>query len=290
MDAPTSLGRTPPNGEKAGFSPGLSSLKNPRRDSLEIPHKGKDDNMKTRIALGLFLVFVLTGVIGLSAQTMTDVRFLEMIEANTRFSQKFSADMLFKVNSVGKEPSTSEFVLYENSGKSIALFKSPARDRGKAILQMNNKYWMYFPKTKRSMVLAPVASMVGHASNADVLRPPLSTLYSIKLLDSKPKTGNRVVEFTATSREAPYGRIITWYEEDKPLRSEIYARSGVLLKKIFNDTHIRNNDGLGWFSTKTRIVDGKNERNYTTIVFSNIKILKTINESWFNPNNLGRVK
>ena len=29
--------KSPKNGEKAGFSPGFSSLKNPRRDFLEVP-------------------------------------------------------------------------------------------------------------------------------------------------------------------------------------------------------------------------------------------------------------
>ncbi|OQX29378.1 MAG: hypothetical protein B0D92_04100 [Spirochaeta sp. LUC14_002_19_P3] len=239
-----------------------------------------------------FMAFVFVVLVGwsLGAQNLSDEEFLRVLRKGEGYSPQFKATMLFEVNNPGGAPSVAELTLYENSGKSIAVFLSPARDKGKVILQLDSKYWLYFPKAKRSTVLSPLANMVGNASNGDVLRPPQAELYDISLLEDTPKKGNRTVQFLASSRKAPYGKIIAYYENDKILATELYSRSGVLLKTTESLDHIKNTGGFGWMPVKTRIVDGKNPEIFTIITFSNVVIMKDMNQSWFNPNNLGRVR
>lgn len=241
-----------------------------------------------QIKLLLFVLFVLN--MGLFAQNQTDEAFLDALRNETGYAPQFKAHMLFEVSKPGGAPSSATFTLYENDGQSIALFLSPPRDKGKAILQIESKYWIYFPKAKRATVLSPMANMVGNASNGDVLRPPEGTLYDITILDIEPKVGNRVVQFIASSRLSPYGKIISYYENDKILESEMYSRSGILLKKAYYYEHMKNTRGFGWLPTKSRIVDGTNEEIYTDITFTDVEILSSVNQSWFNPHNLGRVR
>lgn len=242
--------------------------------------------MRIKCFLSLFLALNM----GLFAQNQTDQEFLDALRSESGFAPQFKAEMLFEVSTPGGSPSSATLTLYENSGSSIAKFLSPARDKGKTVLQKGSKYWMYFPKAKRSTVLSPLANMVGNASNGDVLRPPKASLYDITLLDTEPRVGNRVVQFIASARTAPYGKVISHYEDDKILESEMYTRSGILMKKSYFYEHRKNTEGFGWMPLKSRIVDGQNEEKFTDITFTNVEILKNINENWFNPNNLGRVR
>ncbi len=241
-----------------------------------------------RMRLVQFMFLALNA--GLFAQYQTDREFLEALRGEASYAPQFKAEMLFEVNAPGGTPTSATFILYEDDGRSIAKFLSPTRDRGKTILQQGNKYWMYFPRAKRSTVLSPLANMVGNASNGDVLRPPKATLYDITLLDIEPRVGNRVVQFLASARTAPYGKVISYYEDDKILESEMYTRSGILMKKSYYYEHKKNTEGFGWLPVRSRIVDGIDEKKFTDITFTNVEILKNINKSWFNPNNLGRVK
>lgn len=242
--------------------------------------------MKT-LSLLIVVSFLGGGVI---AQTPSDSSFLKTLQDGETYAAIFKAQMSFEAHKPAGDTGNAVLTIYENNGKSIAQFQSPSRDRGKTVLQIDSKYWMYFPKAKRSTVLSPMAQMVGNASNGDVLRPPDSTLYAITILGSEPRVGNRSVQFVALTRKAPYGKIISHYQDFQVLESEMYSRSGILLKKAYYEEHKRSENGSTWIPVKTRIVDGQNEDVYTIIVFSELQQLERINENWFNPNNLGRVR
>ncbi len=240
--------------------------------------------------LSLLSILLLIGRFGIFAQTASDREFLSTLEDGASYAAIFKARMSFETHNSSGAVSNAHLLLWENEGKAIVQFQSPSRDKGKALLHIGSKYWMYFPRAKRSTVLSPMANMVGNASNGDILRPPQGELYDITLLNDTPRAGNRVVQFIASSRQAPYGKIISHYQDYKVLESEMYSRSGVLLKRAYFDNHVRSVDGNAWIATTTRIVDGTNPNVYTIIILSDLEQLTRINESWFNPNNLGRVR
>ncbi len=240
--------------------------------------------------LSLLFILLLIGRFGIFAQTVSDREFLGTLKDGGSYASIFKARMSFEAHNSSGAVSNALLFLWENEGKSIVQFQTPSRDKGKALLQIGSKYWMYFPKAKRSTVLSPMANMVGNASNGDILRPPQGELYDIALLNDTPRKGNRVVQFTASSRQAPYGKILSYYQDYKVLESEMYSRSGVLLKKAYFDNHVKSVDGEAWIASNTRIVDGNNPNVYTIIILSDLEQLPRINESWFNPNNLGRVR
>lgn len=242
--------------------------------------------MKTKL-ISIILLMVIT--MGISA--MTDDEFLQFVRDDGRFALLFKSFISFEVFTPGGEPSTSEFVVYENRGKSVAIYLSPARDKGKVVLQSDRRYWMYFPRSKSVTILSPMASVSGNASSADILRPPRSSLYDITLLDVANKYGSdRVIQLIANTREAPYGKIVNYYSGTKALFAEFYSRSGIVLKTAEYEEHRQNTDNPGWIPMKTTITDGNNPEEYTIITFDELKIIKSVDQGWFNPNNLGRVR
>ena len=236
----------------------------------------------------LLMIFAL---INLNAQSLSENEFMDYLISDEYYDPIFSADLTFEIYSPNREKSVATFSMYENKGKSIVKYKSPPKEKGKIILQLDSKYWMYFPKTRASSVLSPLSALVGNASNSDVLREPDSRLYNVKLIDHPDPRGDRTILFEAKSRKAPYGRVITHYDGYKKLFSEIYSRSDILLKTVEFSEHIPGSRAQkGFLPLFSKIQDARNSKKYTIMKFSNVQALNSINENWFNPNNLGRVR
>ena len=242
--------------------------------------------MKRFIILYCLLFLLIFPVL---TQEISDQDFLDFLSYDQVFYPYFKAELTFEVHNINQETDESRLKLYVNDEKSLVKFEEPKTEKGKIILQIDNKYWIYFPRTKRSSALSPLTSLAGNASNSDVLREPDAEFYNI-FLDGETPNGERIAVFEAKSRKAPYGKIIAHYDGYKKIYSEIYSRNGILIKKAEYSQHLAGSQSNIYLPLYTKITDGKNPDKYTIMQFDNVEEQKSINESWFKPNNLGRVR
>ncbi len=183
------------------------------------------------------------------------------------------------------------FKLYSKDGnKTILIYREPERERGKIILQIDDDYWEYFPKTGNSVKLSSSSRIVGNLSSADMLRTPLLEDYNYKVLD-KEKTDDEIkyrLEFTPKSKRVPYGKIISEYLDYKIIRSELYSRAGVKMKIVEYSKHIKNENGL-YIPRRTKISSAVNEKEYSVFELENLKVLDDIPDELFDPQKLDKV-
>ena len=167
----------------------------------------------------------------------------------TIHGKRFSRTLTSKSYVVGTEKSFTEYI-------------SPAREKGTKMLKLKNQLWIYSPSSDRTIQIS------GHMLRQSVMGSDLSyedmmenrkltDIYTTKLIDSVDWEGNKcfVLELTAKVANTAYYRRKMWIDIKRfvPLKEELYAKSGQLLKRIvFSDVKLINGR---WFPMSINFKD-----------------------------------
>ena len=125
--------------------------------------------------------------------------------------------------------------------KSFTEYLAPPREQGTKMLKLEDQLWMYSPSTDRTIQIS------GHMLRQSVMGSDLS--YEDMMDDKKLQdhyqaavTGSDtlnkrlcwVIELQAKSRDIAYEMRKIWVDQKRyiPLRQELYAKSGKLLKRM----------------------------------------------------------
>ncbi len=125
--------------------------------------------------------------------------------------------------------------------KSFTEYLSPATEKGTKMLKVQNQLWIYSPSTDRTIQIS------GHLLRQSVMGSDLSyedmmedrkltEVYMAKVIgEEKFEERNTVVlELTAKVDDVAYYKQKMWIDTERyvPLKQELYARSGQLLKRM----------------------------------------------------------
>ena len=124
--------------------------------------------------------------------------------------------------------------------KSFTEYLSPAREQGTKMLKLDDQLWIYSPSTDRTIQIS------GHMLRQSVMGSDLSyedmmddrklqDVYNAKLTGQEEFEGRSVyvLELTAKVTDVAYYKRKIWIDTERyvPLKEELYAKSGQLLKR-----------------------------------------------------------
>jgi len=142
----------------------------------------------------------------------------------------------------------------EGATKSFTEYLSPASEKGTKMLKQEGKLWIYSPSTDRTIQISGnmlrQSVMGSDLSYEDMMDDrKLQEVYTEKLIGRELVDGRNtwVVLLTAKVEDVAYHTQKMWVDTARfvPLKQELYAKSGQLLKQIdFKD--VRNVQGR-WF-------------------------------------------
>lgn len=172
--------------------------------------------------------------------------------------------------------------------KAYTEYLSPAREQGTKMLKLENQLWIYSPSTDRTIQLS------GHMLRQSVMGSDLS--YEDMMEDRKLTeiykavvTGDEVVdgrksyvlELTAKVDDVNYHMRKMWIDTERfvPLREELFAKSGQLLKRT-TLTDVKLIDGR-WFPTTMVYKDMLKQGEGTEFRITSIKFNQSIPEHIF---------
>ena len=127
----------------------------------------------------------------------------------------------------------------EGTRKAFTEYLSPAAERGTKMLKLEGQLWIYSPGTDRTVQIS------GHLLRQSVMGSDLSyedmmddrkltEIYEAVIAGEEEFDGRPVwiLELTARVSDAAYPRQKLWVDRERfvPLRQELYAKSGKLLK------------------------------------------------------------
>jgi outer membrane lipoprotein-sorting protein len=125
--------------------------------------------------------------------------------------------------------------------KSYTEYISPPREQGTKMLKLDNLLWIFSPATDRIIQISGhmlrQSVMGSDLSYEDMMEDPHLLNHYTGKLEKEEKIGDRncwVIILTAITADVAYQTQKLWVDKDRfiPLRKELYAKSGVLLKKM----------------------------------------------------------
>ncbi|MGK0388850.1 MAG: outer membrane lipoprotein-sorting protein [Maribacter sp.] len=150
----------------------------------------------------------------------------------------------------------------EGDTKSFTEYLSPAREKGTKMLKLKDRLWIYSPSIDRTIQLS------GHMLRQSVMGSDLSyedmmedrkllDIYTAKVISEETIDDRKTwkLELIAKVTDASYHKRIIWVDQERyvPLKEELYAKKGQLLKKttLSDVTKVNNR----WFPKKMNYKD-----------------------------------
>lgn len=191
--------------------------------------------------------------------------------------------------SIDGEIRTKELIGYvQGKDKAYLEFTAPARDKDTRFLKLNNEMWIYIKEVEKATKIA------GHMLRqsfwgTDFSYEDLTSNQRLKEQNNIKLIGmdtifNRAcyqLELIAKLENVTYYRRMLWIDAEYfyPLKEELYAKSGKLMKEITISDFKRI--GNKNFPTKIRMENKLRRNTYTELVLENVKLDVVIPERIF---------
>jgi len=186
----------------------------------------------------LFLLFFLA----LPALAIDGQQILAKVDRNL---EPESYEAYRKLIDIQPDGSKKEYVLYsmkKGRDRIVALFLSPASDKGRVTLRQEDNMWLYMPEVGRPIRITSLQSVTGSIfNNADILRIDYGAEYDVETAEEQKDAF--LLSLKAKTGEVAYDKLKMWVDKQLllPVTIEAYAASGLLLKTL----HFKNVKDFG---------------------------------------------
>lgn len=162
--------------------------------------------------------------------------------------------------------------------KTYSVYLSPPRDKGTKMLKIKDELWTYSPDTDRTIKIAGHMlrqSMSGSdVSYEDFMQDPiLSNSYEAKMTGEDILSGRACykMDLKAIKDDVAYNSRKLWVDKEKfiPLKQELYAKSGKLLKVFTVQEAFKIKER--WYPKKMNYKDVMLKGDGTEITIESIK-------------------
>ncbi|MCG8475859.1 MAG: outer membrane lipoprotein-sorting protein [Cytophagales bacterium] len=177
----------------------------------------------------------------------------------------------------------------EGYNKSFIEYFAPAREKGTKMLKLGKRLWIYSPATDRTIQLSghmlKQSVMGSDLSYEDMMDDrKLSEMYTAEYLGDEELGARKVwvVYLLAKVPDASYPSRKVWIDQTHfvPLKQELYAKSGKLLKRVlFSD--VRQVSGR-WYPHRINYKDMLKNGKGTDFIIKEIQFNPEIPESIFS--------
>ena len=236
---------------------------------------------KIPIILSVLLISVC-----INAQTGDDI--LRQIDKNMSAKSRIvESEMIVKGKRNDRTMTSVSYAM--GSEKAYSEYLSPAREKGTKMLKLGQEMWVYSPSTDRTIMIS------GHMLRQSVMGSDLSyedMMDDRELYDIYASTIEEELEYegrkcyllllTAKTDNAAYHSQKLWVDIERmiPLKEELYAKSGQLLKQIIL-SDIKRIDNR-WFPMKMVYKDMLKDGEGTEWIITKIEFDRKIDETIFS--------
>lgn len=232
-----------------------------------------------------FFLFLLSGVTIFAQPTAEEL--LRRVDDNMASENRIFESTMVIHGRRGSRTITSR--TYSVGDKqSFTEYLSPAREQGTKMLKLENQLWIYSPSTDR------IIQISGHMLRQSVMGSDLSyedmmddrkltDVYNSKVIAEEVINDRKayVVELTARVSDVTYHSRKMWIDTERyvPLREELYAKSGQMLK-MTTLSDVQKIQGR-WFPTKIVFKDMLKQGEGTVFKMTSIKFNQNIPDHIF---------
>lgn len=236
-----------------------------------------------KILVGAFVLFQATVVLAFDGN--------EILQQVDRNMQPESYEMYRKLINIEPDGKKKEFVLYtvkKGLDKMVALFLSPASEKGRSTLRLGDNMWFYIPNVGKPLRITSLQSVIGGVfNNSDILRLDYSVEYDAQQITDNGESYQ--LDLKAKSSSVAYDRLLMQVDKNTllPTTIECYAVSGMLIKTLHYSDIKDFGDGI--FRPSVLKTDSPLNKGYTSVmVFAKVQ-KKELADEIFTLNYLSKV-
>ena len=251
-----------------------------RLKELSMPNKRM---IFFKIVVGAFVLFQTTVVLAIDGN--------EILQQVDRNMQPESYEMYRKLINIEPDGKKKEFVLYtlkKGQDKMVALFLSPASEKGRSTLRLGDNMWLYIPNVGKPLRITSLQSVIGGVfNNSDILRLDYSVEYDAQQVTDNGESYQ--LDLKAISSSVAYDRLLMQVDKDTllPKTIECYAISGMLIKTL----HYSDIKDFGGGISRPSVLktDSPLNKGYTSVmIFAKVQ-KKELADEIFTLNYLSKV-
>src|ERR1035437_53115 len=188
-----------------------------------------------KIAIPMILLSV-----SLNAQNPSAMEIIEKVDNNmSAVSRVFTSKMIIHNPRNTRTVESKSWSMGEK--KSYTEYLSPPREQGTKMLKLEDQLWIFSPSTDRIIQISGhmlrQSVMGSDLSYEDMMEDPHLLNHYTGKIDGEEKIADRIcwiITLTANTADMAYQMQKVWIDKDRyiPLKKELYAKSGVLLKRM----------------------------------------------------------
>lgn len=185
----------------------------------------------------LTILFIITALNGVAQPTAEEI--IDRVDRNmSSKSRIFESTMTIHGQRSSRTVTSKSYTVGDK--KSFTEYLSPAREQGTKMLKLENQLWIYSPSTDR------IIQISGHMLRQSVMGSDLSyedmmedrkltDVYTAQVIGTEhlDNLNTWVLELKAKTEDVAYAKRKLWIDSERyvPLKEELYAKSGQLLKR-----------------------------------------------------------
>jgi|GEM_PF-54902 len=184
---------------------------------------------------------------------------------------------LINIEPNGRKREYVLFTVKKGADKVAALFLSPASEKGRSTLRLDENMWLYIPNVGKPIRITSLQSVVGGVfNNSDILRLDYAAEYFVekmgKLSDKEKLSDKYVLHLKAKTKTVAYDKLKMWVDKDTilPVRIECLTKTSMLIKTI----HFKKTRDFGDKIVRPSVIetDSPLHKGYkSVIIFAKIK-------------------
>jgi len=182
-----------------------------------------------KIAIGILISFVFSPLFAEDNNPL-----LERVDRNLNPESYESYRKLINIEPNGREKEFMLFTVKKGKDKVAALFISPASEKGRSTLRLDENMWLYIPNVGKPVRITSLQSVVGGIfNNADILRLDYAEEYDVKEVEDLGK--ELLLHLKAKTNSVAYDQIKMWVDKEKylPDKIECLTEASMLIKTIY---------------------------------------------------------
>lgn len=236
-----------------------------------------------RIVLPMFMLCV-----SLNAQNPSAREIIDKVDKNmSADSRVFTSKMIIHNRRSTRTIESKSWSMGEK--KSYTEYLSPPREQGTKMLKLEDQLWIFSPSTDRIIQISGhmlrQSVMGSDLSYEDMMEDPHLLNHYTGKVDGEEKLADGncwVITLTANTPDVAYQTQKVWVDKDRyiPLKKELYAKSGVLLKRM-ELSDVKQIQGR-WFPKKILFKDVLKDGDGTEFQIEEINFNTTIPDYIFS--------
>ncbi len=191
----------------------------------------------TKMLKAVFAVLLLA-LLPIHAYAQNGTEILKKVDRNLEPESYETYRKLINIEPNGSEKDYILYTVKKGRDKLLALFTSPASEKGRSTLRLGDNMWLYVPEVGKPIRINSLQSVIGGVfNNADILRLDYSVEYNAEKVEETPD-GQYLLSLKAVNDAVAYDRLKMWVDKARllPTKIEAYAASGLLIKTLtFSD-------------------------------------------------------